>query len=58
MTEDSTDSPDDEKLLNAKWESLAIVPVGDASYPDDYFLFTAVCHPIELHIFPVDLLVL
>lgn len=35
------DSPNDEKLLNAKWESLAIAPVGDASFPDDYFLFTA-----------------
>ncbi|KAF5359713.1 hypothetical protein D9756_002857 [Leucocoprinus leucothites] len=34
-------SPDDETLLDAKWESLTLAPVGDASFPDDYFLFTA-----------------
>ncbi|KXN82128.1 hypothetical protein AN958_03182 [Leucoagaricus sp. SymC.cos] len=34
------DSPDDETLLNAKWESLALAPVGDSAFPDDYFLFT------------------
>jgi hypothetical protein len=33
--------PDDSTLLNAKWESLALAPVSDPSYPNDYFLFTA-----------------
>ncbi|KAF7325259.1 Phytase-like domain-containing protein [Mycena venus] len=28
-------------LLDAKWESLALAPVGDSSAPDDFFLFTA-----------------
>ncbi|KAJ3567531.1 hypothetical protein NP233_g6310 [Leucocoprinus birnbaumii] len=32
--------PDDSTLINGKWESLALAPVGDASFPDDYFLFT------------------
>ncbi|KAG8785342.1 hypothetical protein FRB91_004257 [Serendipita sp. 411] len=32
--------PADKTLIAAKWESLALVPVGDALYPDDYFLFT------------------
>ncbi|KAF7305649.1 Phytase-like domain-containing protein [Mycena chlorophos] len=32
--------PDDQMLINAKWESLALAPVG-SSAPDDYFLFTA-----------------
>ncbi|KAJ7617309.1 esterase-like activity of phytase-domain-containing protein [Roridomyces roridus] len=32
--------PDDNTLLDAKWESLALAPVG-ASAPNDFFLFTA-----------------
>ncbi|KAF9480369.1 hypothetical protein BDN70DRAFT_832977 [Pholiota conissans] len=34
-------SPDDETLIDAKWESLALAPVGDSAFPDDYFLITA-----------------
>ncbi|KAF9002928.1 esterase-like activity of phytase-domain-containing protein [Cyathus striatus] len=34
-------SPDDETLIDAKWESLALAPVNDPSLPNDYFLFTA-----------------
>jgi len=33
--------PVDHTLIDAKWESLALVPVGDPSMPDDYFLITA-----------------
>ncbi|KAM5537133.1 hypothetical protein V8D89_009279 [Ganoderma adspersum] len=33
--------PVDQTLIDAKWESLALAPVGDSDYPDDYFLFTA-----------------
>ncbi|KAL6298115.1 esterase-like activity of phytase-domain-containing protein [Sparassis latifolia] len=33
--------PDDDTLIDRKWESLALAPVGDPAYPDDYFLFTA-----------------
>ncbi|KAJ7444474.1 esterase-like activity of phytase-domain-containing protein [Mycena latifolia] len=33
--------PDDNTLLDAKWESLALAPAGDANAPDDFFLFTA-----------------
>ncbi|ETW75139.1 hypothetical protein HETIRDRAFT_455824 [Heterobasidion irregulare TC 32-1] len=33
--------PADQALIDAKWESLALAPVGDPQYPDDYFLFTA-----------------
>ncbi|KAJ7150764.1 esterase-like activity of phytase-domain-containing protein [Mycena filopes] len=32
--------PDDNTLLDAKWESLVLAPVG-ADAPDDFFLFTA-----------------
>ncbi|KAK7062699.1 hypothetical protein VNI00_000187 [Paramarasmius palmivorus] len=32
---------DDETLIVGKWESLALAPAGDPSFPDDYFLFTA-----------------
>jgi hypothetical protein len=32
----------DEQLINAKWESLALAPVGDSKNPDDYFLFVGV----------------
>jgi hypothetical protein len=32
----------DAQLINAKWESLALAPVGDDKNPDDYFLFAAV----------------
>jgi hypothetical protein len=31
----------DQTLINAKWEGLALASVGDAAYPDDYFLFVA-----------------
>jgi hypothetical protein len=34
--------PVDQTLLNSKWESLALAPVGDHHYPNDYFLFTFV----------------
>lgn len=34
--------PDDQTLIDAKFESLALAPVGDAAYPHDYFLFTVV----------------
>ncbi|TDL29854.1 hypothetical protein BD410DRAFT_44469 [Rickenella mellea] len=34
-------SPADQTLIDAKWESLALAPVGDAKNPNDYFLFTA-----------------
>ncbi|KAI0055433.1 hypothetical protein BV25DRAFT_174050 [Artomyces pyxidatus] len=33
--------PADQTLIDAKWESLALAPCGDAAFPDDYFLFTA-----------------
>ncbi|KAF9049090.1 esterase-like activity of phytase-domain-containing protein [Panaeolus papilionaceus] len=33
--------PNDSTLLDAKWESLALAPVGDPAFPNDYFLFTA-----------------
>jgi hypothetical protein len=32
----------DQQLIDAKWESLALAPVEDKAFPDDYFLFTAV----------------
>ncbi|TBU59301.1 esterase-like activity of phytase-domain-containing protein [Dichomitus squalens] len=32
--------PADQTLIDAKWESLALAPVGDPDFPDDYFLFT------------------
>ncbi|KAF9464214.1 esterase-like activity of phytase-domain-containing protein [Collybia nuda] len=34
-------SPNDETLIDAKWESLTLAPVGDPAFPDDFFLFTA-----------------
>lgn len=34
--------PDDNTLIDAKWESIALAPVGDSANPHDYFLFTAV----------------
>jgi hypothetical protein len=34
--------PADQTLIDAKWESLALAPVGDKKFPNDYFLFTAV----------------
>ncbi|TFK34249.1 esterase-like activity of phytase-domain-containing protein [Crucibulum laeve] len=34
-------SPSDQTLIDAKWESLALAPVNDSAFPDDYFLFTA-----------------
>ncbi|KAJ7572622.1 esterase-like activity of phytase-domain-containing protein [Mycena floridula] len=33
--------PNDETLIDAKWESLALAPVGDPLFPNDFFLFTA-----------------
>ncbi|KAL4250164.1 Phytase-like domain-containing protein [Abortiporus biennis] len=33
--------PADQTLIDAKWESLALAPVGDPSFPNDFFLFTA-----------------
>lgn len=33
--------PDDNTLLDAKWESFALAPVGNTA-PNDFFLFTAV----------------
>lgn len=35
------DDPADETLIDAKWESLALAPVGDTAFPNDFFLFTA-----------------
>ncbi|KAF5316148.1 hypothetical protein D9619_006606 [Psilocybe cf. subviscida] len=34
-------SPNDQTLIDAKWESIALAPVGDPAFPDDYFLFAA-----------------
>jgi hypothetical protein len=39
----------DSQLINPKWESLALAPVDDKDYPDDYFLFTAVRYHHHLH---------
>lgn len=33
--------PSDATLIDAKWESIALAPVGDSQFPHDYFLFTA-----------------
>jgi len=33
--------PADATLIDAKWESLALAPVGDPANPHDFFLFTA-----------------
>ncbi|THH31649.1 hypothetical protein EUX98_g2550 [Antrodiella citrinella] len=33
--------PADNTLIDAKWESLALAPVGDPANPHDFFLFTA-----------------
>ena len=40
------DTPDDLTLIDGKWESLALAPVDDPAYPDDYFLFTVVRSPL------------
>ncbi len=32
----------DQTLIDAKWESIALVHAGDSAFPDDFFLFTAV----------------
>lgn len=37
--------PADATLIDAKWESIALVSVGDSAFPHDYFLFTAVRPP-------------
>ena len=34
--------PNDQTLIDGKWESLALAPVNDPSFPNDYFLFTVV----------------
>ncbi|KAI0777990.1 esterase-like activity of phytase-domain-containing protein [Irpex lacteus] len=31
----------DQTLIDAKWESIALVHAGDSAFPDDFFLFTA-----------------
>ena len=41
--------PDDQTLIDAKWESLALASCMDPAFPEDYFLFTAVCRTI-LHL--------
>ncbi|KAF8073546.1 esterase-like activity of phytase-domain-containing protein [Lyophyllum atratum] len=33
--------PNDQTLIDAKWESFALGSVNEADHPDDYFLFTA-----------------
>jgi hypothetical protein len=33
--------PNDQTLIDAKWESLALAPTYDHDHPHDYFLFTA-----------------
>ncbi|EKM53195.1 uncharacterized protein PHACADRAFT_30229 [Phanerochaete carnosa HHB-10118-sp] len=33
--------PSDATLIDAKWESIALTPVGDSQFPNDFFLFTA-----------------
>jgi len=33
--------PDDQTLIDAKWESLALAPCLDPDFPNDFFLFTA-----------------
>jgi hypothetical protein len=38
----SVGAPNDQTLLDGKWESLALAPAGDPKFPDDYFLFTVV----------------
>lgn len=43
----SIDDPSDQTLIDAKWESLALAPVGDSASPDDYFLFTVVSFSIR-----------
>ncbi|EJD55294.1 hypothetical protein AURDEDRAFT_140900 [Auricularia subglabra TFB-10046 SS5] len=32
--------PENAQLIDAKWESIALAPVQDLDFPDDYFLFT------------------
>jgi len=34
--------PNDQTLIDGKWESLALAPVNDPAFPNDYFLFTVV----------------
>ncbi|KAG5635359.1 hypothetical protein H0H81_011548 [Sphagnurus paluster] len=33
-------SPNDQTLIDAKWESFALASVNEPEFPDDYFLFT------------------
>jgi hypothetical protein len=37
-----TGDDDDETLIDAKWEGLALAPALDDENPDDYFLISAV----------------
>lgn len=37
-----TGEPNDETLIDAKWESFTLAPVDDPAFPNDYFLFIAV----------------
>jgi hypothetical protein len=37
-----TGKPNDPTLIDGKWESIALAPVNDPAFPDDYFLFTGV----------------
>lgn len=37
-----TGDPSDATLIDGKWESIALTSVDDPTFPDDYFLFTAV----------------
>ena len=39
---ESTGDPVDQTLIDGKWESIALAPVGDPASPHDFFLFTAV----------------
>lgn len=54
MLKISAGDPDDQTLIDAKWESLALAPIGDPAFPDDYFLFTAVrALPFPSPVFPL-----
>ena len=45
-----TGDSDDDTLVDAKWESIALAPVGDPAFPHDYFLFTAVSYNYSMHV--------
>ena len=46
--------PADDTLIDAKWESIALAPVGDEAFPDDYFLFTAVSKDVTFRLPSAD----